>query len=280
VITTRKTCPPYRGRTNDPRSNSGRIENFRNRVHFIPRFIPTQKYHSWLARGGAPETLWYPGRLTDDLDVDIEDHKFSLSENQEIALFSAICPQYSSEGDSAISFSWNNPFQRQTRFRNWLIFSLLRTMGLSQSRIPSLRVEDIDFERHTLAIVPYRWDEQGYPFRRAGAPERHVPLPTMLAFDLERYLSRTDEHGRVSPPSNPYAQRGEYPTPEIPAFLFTTGSGRNMTYGGIYQLLRTAGERILGREVSDLCLRDSWRAEMHHILQWEHPQLYCRGGVE
>lgn len=269
------------GKKTKTNHEAGRVNGPSNSVHFIPGFIPEWKYDLWLARGGWPDDLWSAGHLTDDLYVDIEDHGGSLSEENDMELHFTLGPEYSFEigpeysgNVRQIDFGIHNPFRRSNQFRNWLIFSLLRTMGLSASRIPHLRVEDIDFEKCTLALVPFRYS-LSFPFERDGMPERHVPLPTMLAIELEEYLTRNDEHGRVAPPLFDHTGT-RYPPAESPQFLFTSASGRHMTYPAIYSLLRLAGERVIGREISGGCLQDSWREEMHYILTMETPRVYCR----
>lgn len=95
----------------------------------------------------------------------------------------------------------DNPFRDEsTRYRNAILFGLLRYTGMRRGELLSLRISDFDFGNEPLVWIRRTQDDK-YDNRRyqpvAKTKERPLPLPQFLADQIQDYV--TSVRAKITP---------------------------------------------------------------------------------
>ena len=125
----------------------------------------------------------------------------------------------------------DNPYSKETAFRNHVIFQLLSDLGLRSGELLALRTDDVDFQSQDI-LVARRHNDKLDPRARqpvAKTEDRRLPISDDLASALFIYI------GKVRP-KQPYARR--HP------FLFTTVRGSRLGQAGAPMSLQQLGRIV------------------------------------
>jgi integrase len=174
------------------------------------------------------------------------------------ALLELIGPVRSATGKFSLPyrFSDTNPFEPETRLRNWLMAQMVLEVGFRRGEVLKIRIDDFMANPPAVKVVRRPHDPHDTRSLKPGVKtwEKAAPLSPLLIGGLRMYQT-------TKPPSG----RKGVATP----YLFASQGGRPLSVRAAAKVLEVAG-RALGVVVSWHTLRHSWAERTAEDLIAEH----------
>lgn len=155
-----------------------------------------------------------------------------------------------------VRFPRQNPFKPESQVRNWLIYLLLRELGLRRGEALKIALDDLPKLEHDFLLIRRRPDDPADT--RADRPqvkgiEAPVPATAVIQLALRVYLTDLRHPGRRKKGS-PY--------------LLTSASGRPMSVGALEGVWRTIRRRHASAfpSLGSHALRHTWAEEVAQDL--------------